>query len=239
MGGAADGLDPDGFKKYLQTMEASSPFLIKRRGLMLVLSSPSGAGKTSLSRGLLEKEPQLSLSVSVTTRPQRLGEVEGKDYFFVTLEAFLEQIQENKLLEYAQVFGHFYGTPRRAVEDFLAQGQDVLFDVDWQGTQQLMRLAAADIVRVFILPPSFQELENRLHKRSQDSVPIVQARMAKAQGEIMHWNEYDYVLINDHFDESLFSLQAILRAERLKRERQIGLFPFIQQLLKQGEGELL
>lgn len=214
-------------------MKISSPLTIERCGLMLILSSPSGAGKTSLARQLLEKDPHLSLSVSVTTRPQRIGEVEGKDYFFVSPETFMADVQADKFLEYANVFGYFYGTPRHIVETFLGKGQDVLFDVDWQGAQQLARWSAQHIVRVFILPPSLDELHHRLQKRSQDSEAIIKERMAKAQGEISHWMEYDYILINDDFNESLSSLQTILHAERLKRERQIGLSPFIQNLLTQ------
>lgn len=205
---------------------------LKRRGLMLVLSSPSGAGKTSLSKKLLTLDSDLSLSVSMTTRLPRPGEVDGKDYVFVSQEAFKQAIQEGAFLEYAQVFGNVYGTPQKQVEAFLNQGKDVLFDIDWQGAQQLYRTAAADVVRIFILPPSLEILAKRLHQRSQDSADVVVERMAKAADEISHWAEYDYVLINDQFDTTLFQLQAILQTERLKRERQLGLATLVQDLLK-------
>jgi guanylate kinase len=205
---------------------------LKRRGLMLVLSSPSGAGKTSLSRKLLSLNLDLSLSVSMTTRSPRPGELEGEDYFFVSQQVFKQAVQDHAFLEYAQVFGNAYGTPKAQVDAFLEQGKDVLFDIDWQGAQQLFRTAAADVVRIFILPPSLEILEKRLHQRSQDAPGVVAARMAKATDEISHWAEYDYVLVNDQFDTTLAQLQAILQAERLKRERQPGLSRLVQALLK-------
>ncbi len=205
---------------------------LKRRGLMLVLSSPSGAGKTSLSRKLLTLNLDLSLSVSMTTRLPRPGEVDGEDYFFVSQKVFKQAIQEGAFLEYAQVFGNAYGTLREQVEAFLSEGKDVLFDIDWQGAQQLYRTAGADVVRIFILPPSLEILAKRLHQRSQDTADVVAERMAKAADEISHWAEYDYVLINDQFDTTLVQLQAILQAERLKRERQLGLAKLVQELLK-------
>jgi len=203
---------------------------IARRGLMLVLSSPSGAGKTTLSRMLLKADRHVELSVSVTTRPQRRGEVDGRDYHFIDLHRFQAMVKSGKLLEWAEVFGHCYGTPRRPVEKALQAGRDVLFDIDWQGTQQLSEKARDDLVSVFILPPTAKELERRLKRRAQDSHDIIGTRMAKAADEMSHWPEYDYVIVNHDKDEAFAEVKAILAAERLKRERQIGLSSFVRAL---------
>ena len=200
---------------------------IHRRGLMLVLSSPSGAGKTTLSRQLLDRDPGLTLSVSVTTRRMRPGEVDGRDYHFISDEQYRALVAEDGLLEHARVFDHYYGTPRAPVDESLAAGRDVLFDIDWQGTQQLAAAARDDLVTVFILPPTAEELERRLQIRAQDSPETIARRMAKAADEMSHWAEYDYVIVNNQVPTSLANLEAILRAERLKRARQIGLFAFV------------
>lgn len=202
-----------------------------RRGLLLVLSSPSGAGKTTLAKKILETEAQsLKMSVSLTTRPARPGEVDGKDYLFVSQDRFMEMRDAGELLEWAQVFGNYYATPRVKVEAAIEQGEDVLFDVDWQGARQISEAMAEDVVRVFILPPSGETLENRLTTRNQDSAEVVALRMAQASGEISHWNEYDYVIINEKVDASFAQLQAILAAERLKRTRRTGLEGFVEKL---------
>jgi len=206
----------------------SEKVAISRRGLMLVLSSPSGAGKSTISRALLEREPGLSMSVSATTRPMRPGETEAEDYFFVDQEKFDAMIEAGAFLEHATVFENSYGTPREPVEKALAEGRDVLFDVDWQGTQQLAKNAGKDLVGVFVLPPSVEELERRLHTRAQDSDDVVRKRMAKATSEMSHWAEYDYIVVNEDVDESVARVQAILAAERLKRERQPGLVDFVR-----------
>lgn len=203
---------------------------ISRRGLMFVLSSPSGAGKTTLSRMLLETDPNVIMSVSATTRHPRPGEREGKDYYFVSTEDFGLMVNRGELLEHAKVFGNYYGTPKAPVDEALKSGRDVLFDIDWQGTQQLEQNAATDLVRVFILPPSTMELERRLRARAQDSDDVVASRMAKASEEMSHWAEYDYVIINNDIDSSFAQLKSILAAERLKRARQTGLSDFAKQL---------
>jgi guanylate kinase len=203
---------------------------IARRGLMFVLSSPSGAGKTTLSRMLLKADRNVELSVSVTTRPRRPGEVAGRDYHFIDLARFEAMVKKNELLEWAEVFGHRYGTPRRPVEKALHAGRDVLFDIDWQGTQQLREKARDDLVSVFILPPTIKELHRRLQRRAQDSRAIIVSRMAKAAGEMSHWPEYDYVIVNRDIDDAFDQVQAILAAERLKRERRIGLSSFVRAL---------
>jgi len=203
---------------------------ILRRGLMLVLSSPSGAGKTSISRALRAREPDLSMSVSATTRPKRPGEVAGADYHFVDTETFGLMVNRGELLEHAKVFGHYYGTPASFVEDKISRGIDVLFDIDWQGTQQLRQSAGRDLVAIFILPPSTRELEKRLKTRAQDSARVVAERMAKAADEMSHWPEYDYILVNTDLDASVASVQGILRAERLRRDRQVGLGDFVKRL---------
>jgi guanylate kinase len=205
---------------------------IARRGLMLVLSSPSGAGKSTLSRRLLQSDAQIAMSVSATTRPKRAGEIEGEDYFFVTAKRFEEMVREGAFLEHATVFGNRYGTPKAAVEKMLAQGRDVLFDIDWQGAQQLAQKAKDDLVRVFILPPSRAELQRRLSERAQDSPSVVATRMAEADNEISRWSEYDYVIINDDVQKAEAQLQAIVAAERLDRQRQTGLVDFVRRLMR-------
>jgi guanylate kinase len=203
---------------------------IARRGLMLVLSSPSGAGKTTISRMLLERDTGLSMSVSSTTRPIRPGEEDGRDYHFVDPTEFNLMINRQEFLEHAKVFGNYYGTPRSAVEGALAGGSDVIFDIDWQGAQQLSQVAGGDLVRVFILPPSTEELDRRLHTRAQDSDEVVASRMAKAADEMSHWAEYDFIVINEDVEKSVAQVQAILTAERSRRKRQVGLSEFVKRL---------
>jgi guanylate kinase len=203
---------------------------IQRRGLMLVLSSPSGAGKTTLSRQLLDNDKQIQLSVSCTTRQKRPGERDGVDYRFVDTATFRGMIERKEFLEYAEVFANYYGTPRAPVDEALAAGRDMLFDIDWQGTQQLRDKGRADLVTVFILPPSTRDLEKRLLTRAQDPKEIVAQRMAKAADEMSHWAEYDYVVVNSDIGTSLTNLKAILTAERLKRERQVGMSVFVKGL---------
>ena len=203
---------------------------IHRRGLMLVLSSPSGAGKSSISRRLLESDNNLSLSISATSRKRRPGEVEGKDYNFVTPEDFQIMIHENRFLEYAKVFDHYYGTPAEQVIETLGRGNDILFDIDWQGTQSLKAKARDDLVSVFILPPSYRELEIRLKKRNQDTDQEVAKRMSKAADELSHFPEYDYIVINNDLEESVKQIHAILMAERRRRYRLNGLTDFVRNL---------
>ncbi|MET1028021.1 MAG: guanylate kinase [Dongiaceae bacterium] len=203
---------------------------VHRRGLMLVLSSPSGAGKTTISRKLLHLEPGLAMSVSATTRPKRPGEAAGVDYHFVDATEFNLMINRGEFFEYAKVFDNYYGTPRQAVETALAKGSDVLFDIDWQGTQQLAQAAREDLVSVFILPPTTHALEQRLRARAQDSADVVAHRMSKAADEMSHWAEYDYIIINQHIETSVARVRAILTAERLKRQRQVGLAEFVKGL---------
>ncbi|MBI3708083.1 MAG: guanylate kinase [Proteobacteria bacterium] len=203
---------------------------ISRRGLMLVLSSPSGAGKTSITREILRRNPDLVISVSVTTRRKRPGETAGVDYHFLDLTEFNLMVNRGDLLEYAKVFSHYYGTPRVPVEAALAGGRDVVFDIDWQGTQQLAQNARADLVSVFILPPSTNELERRLKTRAQDPPDVVAQRMAKAADEMSHWPEYDYILVNRDLLDSVAKVQAILIAERARRDRQVGLADFVKRL---------
>jgi guanylate kinase len=205
---------------------------IQRRGLLLVMSSPSGAGKTTLSRRLLAADPMITMSVSVTTRAPRPGEVNGRDYHFITHEEFGRLRDRGDLLEYAEVFGNFYGTPRRPVAEALQAGRDVLFDIDWQGTQQLGAVMEEDLVRIFILPPSAEELRERLIRRAQDSASTVAKRMAKAADEISHWPEYDYVIVNENADKASAEIDAILTAERLRRRRRVGLSSFVRSLTK-------
>jgi guanylate kinase len=203
---------------------------VARRGLMLVLSSPSGAGKTTLSRRLLDSDPAIELSISVTTRARRNGEVDKRDYHFIDRAQFDDMVGKGDLLEWAEVFGNFYGTPRKLVESALAAGRDVLFDIDWQGTQQLREKADRDLVSVFVLPPSIPALEQRLRTRAQDSDAVIHARMEKAADEMSHWAEYDYVVINRDIDQAFAEVTSILAAERLKRERQTGLSEFVRRL---------
>ncbi|MCH9020702.1 MAG: guanylate kinase [Proteobacteria bacterium] len=210
-------------------MQAS---VIGRRGLLLVLSSPSGAGKTAISRALLAQDRMLTMSVSATTRPMRPGEENGVDYDFIDDEAFARMVERDAFLEHADVFEYRYGTPREPVERALAAGRDMLFDVDWQGLQQLAQRPGDDLVSIFILPPSAGELERRLKARAQDSDEVVAGRMARAPGEISHWPEYDYVIVNTDLDESVASARAIIDAERLRRGRQTGLLDFVKRLVE-------
>jgi guanylate kinase len=203
---------------------------VGRRGLMLVLSSPSGAGKTTLSRRLLAEDPGVELSISVTTRQRRLSEVDGSDYHFIDRERYDAMIKNNELLEHAEVFGNCYGTPRKPVEAALADGRDVLFDIDWQGTEQLINKVRDDLVTVFVLPPSLTELERRLKRRAEDSDETIRDRMAKAAEEISHYGDYDYIVINHDLEQAFADVRAILAAERLKRDRQIGLAEFVHSL---------
>ena len=206
---------------------------IPRRGLLFVMSSPSGAGKTTLSRKLLAADKNITMSVSVTTRKPRPGEVEGKDYFFISMQHFEKMVEANELLEWATVFGNSYGTPRKPVEDALHDGRDVLFDIDWQGTQQLAQAMKEDLVRLFILPPTPDSLRERLISRAQDSSTVIAKRMAEAAHEISHWPEYDYVIVNDQIEVAHQQVTAILTAERLRRRRQLGLAQFVRELTKE------
>jgi guanylate kinase len=208
---------------------------VERRGLMFVLSSPSGAGKTTLSRMLVAETPALQMSVSATTRPMRPGEVDGRDYFFVDQPKFEAMVKRDELLEWATVFDNRYGTPRAPVEAALSAGQDVLFDIDWQGTQQLRSRSPNDVVSVFILPPSVQALEQRLHTRAQDSDEVIRGRMKKAGDEMSHFDAYDYIVVNDNIGIAFEAVKSILRAEQLKRERQVGLSGFVRALQRQLE----
>ena len=203
---------------------------IFRRGLLFVLSSPSGAGKSTISKALLKKSNNLTMSVSVTTRPMRSGEVDGRDYHFIDDGTFKTKVKNSEFLEHATVFENSYGTLKKPVEDLLSAGCDVLFDVDWQGTQQLAESASNDLVTVFILPPSIKELERRLQERAQDSNEVVSQRMSKATSEMSHWREYDYIIVNEDIDSSIENVIAILTAERLKRDRQVGLGKFIRKM---------
>ena len=212
---------------FRQTQDADRTV---RRGLMLVLSSPSGAGKTTLSRMLLEADNSVELSVSVTTRPRRANEQDGIDYHFIDVARFRKMVENNELLESAEVFGNLYGTPRLPVEQALAAGRDVLFDIDWQGTQQLREKARSDMASIFVLPPSIRELERRLQMRALDDERVIKSRMAKAGDELSHWAEYDYVIVNDDIDQALAKVRMVLSAERFKRERQTGLSAFVRRL---------
>jgi len=212
-------------------MTANGP-KIRRRRLLLVLSSPSGAGKTTLARRLIETDPAITMSVSVTTRVARPGEIDGRDYRFVSESAFKRMRDNDEFLEWAPVFDNFYGTPRAPVEAAIANGHDVIFDIDWQGAQRLSERLKHDVVRVFILPPSAAVLEARLRARAQDSEAVLRRRMAQASAEISHWPEYDYVIVNADLDASLEGLKAILGAERLKRERLDGLTAFVRDMQK-------
>ena len=211
---------------------ASDPFKFKRRGILFVVSSPSGAGKSTISRKLLAADEGLEMSVSATTRPIRPGEVDGVDYHFVDTAKFKDMVANHEFLEWAHVFGNRYGTPHANVEKALSEGRDVLFDIDWQGAQQLYQLAGGDVVRVFIFPPSMEELQRRLTARGTDSQEVIDARMARAAAEISHWDGYDYVLVNDDVESCFAKVQTILDAERLKRSRQTGVIGFVRGLLK-------
>jgi len=208
----------------------TSPLSIARRGFMFVLSSPSGVGKTTIAHKILSLEANIKLSISVTTRPKRPLEKEGEDYYFVSQKHFQQLVKEGQLLEYAQVYGHLYGTPKASIEAQLSTGMDILFDIDWQGTQQLKQVATSDLVSIFLLPPTFKALEERLCKRATDDAEIVQMRMAKAADELSHWAEYDYVIVNNDLEETIQTVQSILHAERLKRRRQSGLAKFVNNL---------
>ena len=205
---------------------------LQRRGLMFILSSPSGAGKTTISRMLLERDAEIKLSVSATTRPMRAGEVNGQDYHFVSQAEFDRMVEDSAFLEWATVFGNSYGTPKAQVKAGLREGQDSLFDIDWQGTQQLYQKMETDVVRVFILPPSLAELQRRLNGRATDSADVIAARMERARAEISHWDGYDYVVVNDDVEACYSQVCEILHAERMKRARQTGLIGFVRELMK-------
>jgi len=205
----------------------------RRRGVLLALSSPSGAGKTTLCKRLLSQNPDVVLSVSTTTRPPRPGEINGQDYTFISEEAFKKQIEENEFFEWAEVFGYYYGTPKTPVMDAVSEGRDVIFDIDWQGAQAIAEQAPEDTVRVFILPPSLELLEDRLTKRGQDSQEVIDSRMSRAKGEIEHWDEYDYVIVNDDFARALEKLNLILHAERWKQSRHPWLGEFVEAIMEQ------
>jgi guanylate kinase len=210
----------------------ATPDTLQRRGLMLILSSPSGAGKTTISRMLLDADPEIRLSVSATTRPIRPGEVDGVHYHFVDATEFDRMVANDEFYEWAHVFGHRYGTPKAHIRAGLKAGEDFLFDIDWQGTQQLFQKDQQDVVRIFILPPSLEELHRRLEDRGTDSAEVIEARMARARAEISHWDGYDYVLINDDIDECFAKTREILNAERMKRARQTGLIGFVRELMR-------
>ena len=215
----------------------TSPPNAPRRGLMLVLSSPSGAGKSTISRLLLEQEVDLDLSISVTTRPRRPSEVDGVHYHFIAPDAFAAMRDRRELLEWAEVHGNLYATPRKPVEAALARGRDMLFDIDWQGTQQIARAMPDDVVRVFLLPPSMAELRARLERRAEDDRQVIARRLANARTEIGHWREYDYVIVNDDLQHSLAAVRAVLQAERLRRTRQTALAGFVEELLAEKSPE--
>lgn len=212
---------------------ADTPLIasIRRRGLMLVLSSPSGAGKSTIARNLLESDPAFELSISVTTRARRGSEIDGRHYHFRSTREFEFMRDNDELLEWAEVHGNFYATPRAPAEKALAEGRDMLFDIDWQGAEQLRGQMRADIVSIFILPPSMAELRSRLHRRAEDTEEVIATRLANAREEIGHWREYDYVVVNDDLDRSFAALQAIVKAERLRRDRRPGLFDYVNDLL--------
>ncbi len=209
---------------------------LERRGILIILSSPSGAGKSTLARRLMEWDPTIRFSVSATTRSARPGEVDGREYHFISRARFREMIEAGEMLEHAEVFGNLYGSPRAPVEEALAAGHDVLFDIDWQGGQQIRNSALAeDVVSIFVLPPSIAELERRLRARAQDAPEVIAGRMRKSRDEISHWAEYDYVLVNNDIDRAAQDIRAIVTAERLKRSRQVGLVDFVRRLNEEFE----
>ncbi|MAZ82636.1 MAG: guanylate kinase [Hoeflea sp.] len=208
---------------------------IKRRGLMLVLSSPSGAGKSTIARNLLDSDMQLSLSVSVTTRPRRGSEIDGVHYHFLTEREFSRMRDNDELLEWAEVHGNFYGTPREAAERAMSEGRDMLFDIDWQGAQQLQERMSADVVSIFVLPPSMAELRLRLNRRAEDTAEVIERRLANARAEIEHWREYDYCVVNDDLERAYDAVKAIVQSERLRRDRRPGLFEFVSDLLNEPD----
>ncbi|MCZ8178261.1 MAG: guanylate kinase [Rhizobium sp.] len=214
-------------------MAAAAPTSVKiaRRGLMLVISSPSGAGKSTIARTLMDRDQQISLSVSVTTRPRRQSEIEGVHYHFVSQREFERLRDSDSLLEWAQVHGNYYGTPREAVETAMGEGRDMLFDIDWQGAQQLQEKMSADVVSIFILPPTMAELQSRLHRRAEDTEEVIQTRLNNSRAEIAHWREYDYVIVNDDLNSAFDAVQSIVKAERLRRDRRHGLFDFVEGLI--------
>ncbi len=209
-----------------------NPF-VSRRGFMLVLSSPSGVGKTTISREVLTQETDLELSISVTTRPKRPSEVEGRDYHFVDVPTFDAMVERNEFLEHAYVYGYHYGTPKSSIEGHLASGIDALFDIDWQGTQQLKQISTGDLVSVFLLPPTMGALEDRLRRRAEDPEETILIRMSKASNEMSHWAEYDYIIINNALEDSIHAVRSIIQAERLKRRRQLGLAQFVNTLKRE------
>ncbi len=213
------------------TQSDVSPDTLQRRGLMFILSSPSGAGKTTIARRILAEDGQIRLSISYTTRPIRPGEVHGRDYFFVGQDDFQRKVEAGEFLEWAEVFGHLYGTPKAEIKAGLKAGHDYLFDIDWQGTQQLYQRMEVDVVRVFLLPPSIDELQRRLSSRGTDSAEVVADRMARARSEISHWDGYDYVVVNDDIDACFAKVTGILQSERMRRARQTGLVDFVRKLM--------
>lgn len=212
---------------------SNPPVHIARRGLMLVISSPSGAGKSTIARNLLEKDKNISLSVSVTTRPRRQSEIDGIHYNFITKRDFERMRDGEELLEWAEVHSNFYGTPREPVEMAMAEGKDMLFDIDWQGAEQLQDKMKADIVSIFILPPTMTELQSRLHRRAEDTEEVIQTRLANSRSEIEHWRDYDYVILNDDLQAAFEAIEAIVKAERVRRDRRHGMFDFVRELLEE------
>ncbi|MGV1751687.1 guanylate kinase [Agrobacterium sp. CG674] len=212
---------------------SNPPVHIARRGLMLVISSPSGAGKSTIARNLLEKDKNISLSVSVTTRPRRQSEIDGIHYQFISKRDFERMRDGEELLEWAEVHGNFYGTPREPVEMAMAEGKDMLFDIDWQGAEQLQDKMKADIVSIFILPPTMTELQSRLHRRAEDTEEVIQTRLANSRSEIEHWRDYDYVILNDDLQAAFEAIEAIVKAERVRRDRRHGMFDFVRELLEE------
>ncbi len=209
------------------------PVHIARRGLMLVISSPSGAGKSTIARNLLEKDKNISLSVSVTTRARRQSEIDGIHYEFISKRDFERMREGEELLEWAEVHGNFYGTPREPVEAAMAEGKDMLFDIDWQGAEQLQDKMKADVVSIFILPPTMTELQSRLHRRAEDTEEVIQTRLANSRSEIEHWRDYDYVILNDDLQAAFEAIEAIVKAERVRRDRRHGMFDFVRALLEE------